>query len=54
MEEGRNESSNRSDKEIADYVTAMYSFDEVILEEVSTSLNERSIRVYLTMNLEFT
>ena len=33
---------------------AMYSFDEVILEEVSTSLNERSIKVNCnTMDLEF-
>lgn len=41
-------------QEIADYVTAMYSFDEVILEEISTSLSERSIKVSCnTMNLEF-
>ena len=41
-------------QEIADYVTAMYSFDEVIIEEVSTSLSERSIKVSCnTMNLEF-
>ncbi len=41
-------------QEIADYVTAMYSFDEVILEEISTSLNDRNLSVNCnTMNLEF-
>lgn len=41
-------------QEIADYVTAMYSFDDVILEEVTTSLTERSIKVNCnTMELEF-
>lgn len=41
-------------QEIADYVTAMYSFDEVLLEEVLTSLDERSIKVNCkTMDLEF-
>ena len=41
-------------QEIADYVTAMYSFDEVILEEVSTTMSERSIKVDCnTMELEF-
>ena len=41
-------------QEIADYVTAMYSFDKVIIEALSTSLSERSISVECdTMSLEF-
>ena len=41
-------------QEIVDYVTAMYSFDEVLLEEVTTSLSERKIGISCeTMNLEF-
>ena len=41
-------------QEIANYVTAMYSFDEVILEEISTSLNDSNLSVNCnTMNLEF-
>tara|TARA_B100000212_G_scaffold341639_1_gene325405 strand:- start:9514 stop:10518 length:1005 start_codon:yes stop_codon:yes gene_type:complete len=42
-------------KEIAEYVTAMYSFDEVIIEDVKTVGNERELKVSCqTMDIEFT
>lgn len=41
-------------QEIADYVTAMYSFDQIIIEEVSTSQSECELSVNCnTMNLKF-
>ena len=41
-------------QEIVDYVTAMYSFDEILLEEVTTTLSDREIKISCkTMDLEF-
>lgn len=42
-------------QEIADYVTDMYTFDEVILENITTTQGGRNLKIYCSsMELEFT